>query len=290
MNLDHHDVLGAVPPRPPGRAPDTALDVPGRRHVPGSWSSHRCRDSWSRRDERRHRDERGCTISRRTSHRRPQVLPGNNTEGLARGRPLPIGCCASSRSSRGAGLHLLPQRGAEPRTRCDTPLVTSVPSPEDAAWGAFDELPDDRVPMVAAQWLVDGHDSDLLREVAAMSSREGHDARRLLRDVLESIGHPLEQGGAVEAVPWLGYWSRIGWAVHEMDRKFSPYAVAQIVLDAIEDVPDLWDPARGAELTELLRAWDNRSQDRDDVKTQLRAVLRSYSRDDVPPRRTPATT
>mgnify|MGYP001010692500 CR=1 FL=1 len=43
-------------------------------------------------------------------------------------------------------------------------------TPEQAAHGRV--IPDRDLPMVAAQWLVDGYDSPLLRELASLTSRQ----------------------------------------------------------------------------------------------------------------------
>jgi hypothetical protein len=103
--------------------------------------------------------------------------------------------------------------------------------------------------------------------------------------VLDSLGHSPIDGGSWDSSPWRGYWTSIGWAVREMDRKLSPYAAAQRVIDVVGDVPDLWEPGRGDQLFALLRAWDDQTRDRSEIAVELRNLLRSLHRDDVPPLR-----
>src|SRR5262245_39316003 len=129
-------------------------------------------------------------------------------------------------------------------TAADVPEI----SPEEASRGGAWYIRDDELPMLAAVWLARGYDSEELRELAGLTRQEAREAgRRRLPGVLASLGCPLR-----EEIPWLGYWSHITWARHEMDRLLTPYAAAQRVIEVAGDVPDLWVPAGGERLTSLL--------------------------------------
>jgi len=140
-------------------------------------------------------------------------------------------------------------------------------SPEDAAHGELGALSDEELPMLAAHWLVDGYDSDLLRTVAGMTNRERHEARRMMPEMLASIGYPLFLTESQwDQAEWRGYWSTIAWAVRQMDRKLTPYAAAQTVLEIVIDVPELWEPADGNHLRSLLHAWDETPGNRPEIR------------------------
>ena len=144
---------------------------------------------------------------------------------------------------------------------------------------------DEDLPMLAAVWLVQGYDSAELRELAAMTRKQARqDGRRLLADVLSSLGWPMRDWrNAADEVPWLGYWYRIEWAQVQMDRLISPYAAAQEVIDVASDVPDLWVPADGPGLAFLLAMWDEHPEDRLRINDQIRERVRSLREEDVPP-------
>jgi len=75
--------------------------------------------------------------------------------------------------------------------RCDDSLVTYDITPEQASHGRT--VAERELPMLAAQWLVDGYDSPLLRELASLAEREVLDARVSFGDVLAELGFPVRQ-------------------------------------------------------------------------------------------------
>ena len=157
-------------------------------------------------------------------------------------------------------------------------------SPEQASKsGGY--VRDEDLPMLAAEWLAQGYDSDELRELAGMTRQEAREGgRRRMADVLSSLGWPMRDWrNAAEEIPWLGYWSEIEWAQVQTDRLLSPYAAAQEVIDVAGDVPDLWIPAGGERLVSLLRHWDERPAERQRIDDQIRQHLRSLREEDVPP-------
>jgi hypothetical protein len=155
-------------------------------------------------------------------------------------------------------------------------------TPEQASHGRV--IPDADLPMLAAQWLVEGYDSPLLREMAGLSRRQSTEARQMFEAVLAELGHRV---GATDSpydeLPWRGYWEQIWWAVDQMDKTHSPYASAQRVVEVLSDVPDLWDPGRGEDLMRLLQRWDEQRDRRDDLTELIRANLYSLRESDVPP-------
>lgn len=158
-------------------------------------------------------------------------------------------------------------------------------TPEQISHGR--DLRDEDLPGLAAQWLVHGYDSPLLRELAGLTRREAMQARQLLPQVVAELGHPITANDFPhEYQPWRGHWEGIWWAVDHLDKTHSPYASAQYVLEILGDVPDLWEPGRGDELMQLLRDWDENRGDRPAVADRIRAHLRSLRETDVPPLRT----
>lgn len=140
--------------------------------------------------------------------------------------------------------------------------------------------------MLAAHWLVDGWDSGLLRDLAVMSRKNARaGARSRLPAVLASLGFELRPIATSpwEELPWRGYWGLIAWARDEMDRRLSPYAAAQRVLEVVGDVPELWEPGRGEALMSMLRAWDTQPDRRDALDEDIRSLLRSLDTEQVPP-------
>jgi hypothetical protein len=138
--------------------------------------------------------------------------------------------------------------------------------------------------MLAAQWLADGYDSPLLREIAGLSRREATEARQLFDAVLAELGHPVvATDSPYDDLPWRGYWDQIWWAVDQMDQTHTPYASAQRVLEVLSDVPDLWEPGRGQDLQSLLQQWDEQRGRRDELTERIRSHLRSLRESDVPP-------
>ncbi len=159
-------------------------------------------------------------------------------------------------------------------------------SPDEVTFGLLSGIPDDQLPMLAAEWLASGdYDSDLLREVAGMSRREGLDARRLFPELLASLGYEVrERDHPWDDSPWRGRWGRIAWCVAQMTAgRFAAYATAQMVLDVIGDVNELWEPGGGQYLKDLLARWDRDLHQRADVDRLLRAHLLSLRQGDVPP-------
>lgn len=157
-----------------------------------------------------------------------------------------------------------------------------TPTPEQVARGRV--IPDRDLPMVAAQWLVDGYDSPLLRELASLTSRQALAAEVRLGDVLAELGHaPRLVDVPYEQVAWRGQWEDIYWAVDRIDRTHRPYAAAQYVLEIIGDHEDLWGPGGGVDLTAMLRAWDDDAESRIVIDEQIRTHLRALREQDVPP-------
>lgn len=170
-------------------------------------------------------------------------------------------------------------------------------SPAQASLSGARRIRDEDLPMLAAVWLAQGHDSEELRELAGLSRQDGRrEGRLLLPGVLASLGWPLrvqddarewpawlEEDDAREELPWLGYWSRIEWARDEMDRLLAPYAAAQVVIEVAGDEPDLWVPVGADLLISLLRDWDDHRAERQRIDDQIRGHLRSLRAEDVPP-------
>lgn len=61
-------------------------------------------------------------------------------------------------------------------------------TPEQASHGRT--IPDRDLPMVAAQWLVDGYDSPLLRELASLTSRQALEGERYDEIRAAALGLP----------------------------------------------------------------------------------------------------
>src|SRR4051812_1570778 len=99
-------------------------------------------------------------------------------------------------------------------------------TPEEVSRGWGSTVRDDDLPMLAAQWLAEGWDSDELRELAALSSADAKsDAHRLLPAVLASLGFDEQRPlSPWEDMHWRGYWGQVAWARDEMDRLLTPYA------------------------------------------------------------------
>lgn len=154
--------------------------------------------------------------------------------------------------------------------------------PEQASHGRV--IPDRDLPMLAAQWLVDGYNSPLLREMASLTPKQALEGQFRLADVLAELGHPLrEVDSPYEQLPWRGQWEGIWWAVDRMDRTHRPYASAQYVLEIVGDHEDLWGPGGGESLMAMLRTWDENPGQRSAIDEQIRAHLRGLREDDVPP-------
>lgn len=155
-------------------------------------------------------------------------------------------------------------------------------TPEQASHGKV--IPDADLPMLAADWLVEGYDSPLLRELAGLSRRQSTEARQMFEAVLAELGHSVVPiNSPYDELPWRGYWDEIWWAVDQMDRTYIPYVSAQRVVEVLSDVPDLWGPGRGEDLMSLLRQWDEQRNGRDDLSELIRAHLHSLRESDVPP-------
>ncbi|CAN5268642.1 hypothetical protein BH09ACT11_BH09ACT11_13010 [soil metagenome] len=160
-------------------------------------------------------------------------------------------------------------------------MADDLITPEQMSHGRV--VRDDDLPGLAAQWLVEGYDSPLLRELAGLTRREAMQARQLLPQVVAELGHPITANDfPYEGLPWRGYWEGIWWAVDQMDKTHSPYASAQHVLEILGDLPDLWEPGRGEELMKLLRDWDATRGDRPAIADRIRVHLRSLRETDVP--------
>jgi hypothetical protein len=157
-------------------------------------------------------------------------------------------------------------------------------TPEQARRGRL--VPDAALPMLAAQWLVEGYDSEGLRELAGLTRRDAVDARRMFSDVLGELGYPIPRTNSPwEDLPWRGHWDDIWWLVEQVDRTHTPYAAAQRVLEILSDVPELWEPGRGDRLQELVGGWRDWPDDRERLDAEIRTQLRSLAEDDVPPLR-----
>lgn len=157
------------------------------------------------------------------------------------------------------------------------------PTPEEAAQTALRDHADVDLPHLAAKWLADGFDSKALRNLAAIGPGGEAEARRLLPTALVSIGFPVvPTDWPDEEGPWRGFGSRIAWAIREMDAKLSPYAAAQCVLEALEELPGLSESVNGADLERLLRDWDASVEQRSALDDRIRRHLRAIRAKDVP--------
>lgn len=155
-------------------------------------------------------------------------------------------------------------------------------TPERASHGRV--IPDRELPVVAAQWLVDGYDSPLLRELASLTSRQALEGEVRLADVLAELGYPIRGvASPYEQLPWRGEWEGIWWAVDRMDRTHRPYASTQCVLEIVGDHENLWEPGGGEALMAMLRTWDEDPDQRSAIDEQGRVHLRGLREDDVPP-------
>jgi len=85
-------------------------------------------------------------------------------------------------------------------------------------------VPDEELPMLAASWLVQGYEGAPLQVLAGMSATEARtEARRLLPQVLQSLGYPeRSEDQPWDGRPWRGYWNEIEWAVSQVDSRFRP--------------------------------------------------------------------
>ncbi|RYF56382.1 MAG: hypothetical protein EOO27_18550 [Comamonadaceae bacterium] len=155
-------------------------------------------------------------------------------------------------------------------------------TPEQASHGRT--TPDRDLPMLAAQWLVDGYDSPLLRELASLTSKQVLEGQVRLADVLAELGHPIRDvHSPYEQLPWRAQWEGIWWAVDHMDRTHRPYAAAQYVLEIVGDHEDLWEPGGGERLMAMLKAWDDHPDQRSEIDKQVRRHVRGLREEDVPP-------
>ncbi|CAN5402227.1 hypothetical protein BH10ACT8_BH10ACT8_23110 [soil metagenome] len=151
--------------------------------------------------------------------------------------------------------------------------------PAEAGRGRL--LPDRDLSMLAAEWLAAGYDSPALVELASLHPADLGEARSLFEATLTELGHPR---ALTDEDSWRGHWGFIDWARNQMDLTHSPYAAAQRVLEVIGDVDGLWEPGKGAELTALLNQWDSHPPDRPALNDKIRAHLRAFKPEDLPPR------
>jgi hypothetical protein len=149
-------------------------------------------------------------------------------------------------------------------------------TPEQASQGQL--LPDRELVMLGAHWLAAGYESAALLELASLGRADLSEARALFEAALTELGHPR----AMREHAWHGHWGFIDWARSQVDRTHSPYAAAQRVLEVIGDVPGLWEPGRGPELTSLLSQWDANVDDRLAIDDEIRAHLWSLRADECP--------
>ncbi|VXC23210.1 hypothetical protein [Aeromicrobium sp. 9AM] len=155
-------------------------------------------------------------------------------------------------------------------------------TPAQAAAGR--PVADRDLPMLAAQWLAEGWDGPALRDLAGLTHYQLNDAGGLLGRALVELGFPqAESDFPWDDAPWRGYWGTIWWSVNQIDKKLSPYAAAQQVVEIVGDVPDLWEPGHGEVLVRLLEQWRDHPDDRVELADRIRGVLGSLSEDDVPP-------
>lgn len=144
------------------------------------------------------------------------------------------------------------------------------PAPEEASRGGADQLRDEQLPLLAAEWLARGYDSSELVQLATMTSTEARsEARRLLPEVIASLGlrFVVADLGA-RSDPDALLRSSVAWAVGAMEDLFTPYAAAHMVLVAIEDEASLQQPAEP--LWELVRAYEaSPRSDRADVQRRI---------------------
>lgn len=157
-------------------------------------------------------------------------------------------------------------------------------TPEEASRGRV--VADAELPMLAAQWLVEGFDSPLLRELAGLSRRQSSEAREMFEAVLAELGFPVVKiESPYEQLPWRGCWDQVRWAVDQVGTTHTAYASAQRVLEVLSDVPGLWGPGHGTELLALLQQWDEHRDQRSHLSELIRTHLYSLRESDVPPLR-----
>lgn len=130
------------------------------------------------------------------------------------------------------------------------------PDPEEASRGGAEPLRDEQLPLLAAEWLARGFDSSELVQLAAMTSTEARtDARRLLPEVVESLGLRYVAADLwARPDPEARLRSSVAWAVGAMEKAFTPYSAAQKVLEAVEDEVSLQEPTEP--LWALVRSYD----------------------------------
>lgn len=135
--------------------------------------------------------------------------------------------------------------------------------------------------MIAAEWLVQGWDSDALVELAGLSRSEAQmEARRLLPSVLESLGFDTALMD-LPPPPACRYAERVCWAVRAMNGPFTPYSAAEKILEMVEDRPGVFDGQSGlAELRTLVNAYtsavgEQRRSAQDSIREHLYAVATS---------------
>lgn len=155
------------------------------------------------------------------------------------------------------------------------PGVVPYVSPLQASVGDCDAVPDADLPMLAAQWLVEGWDSEELVELAGLTRAESvPHARHLLSQVLLSLGlsDPLAVDPELHR-PWRGRWNDIAWVQEHLGTLLAPYAAAQRILEITETSSELQTAARAGLLGELLTRWDEHASRRSQTSRDIRVIL-----------------
>lgn len=135
-------------------------------------------------------------------------------------------------------------------------------------------MPDSDLPLLAARWLTEGWESELLVELAGMARSEAHlDAHRLLPLVLSSLG--FDASAEFRSTGLGRYTALVGWAVRAMDGPFIPYSAAQKVLEAVDDDPAAFEGVPGVEkLGDAVRYYEAASaKDQPKANDRLRKLL-----------------
>ncbi len=142
--------------------------------------------------------------------------------------------------------------------------VDPAPSPQAvAAWLVLGTLRVERVPWWAAQWLVDGHDGQILREVAGLDGRDPLAVTDRLVAALAEIGVPLPASVAAAAAVAFRDLARMClsgragelWVAQQVEEviRRSDYdaAVPDLPLGRLHGVQDAWEAGWGPSVEEL---------------------------------------
>lgn len=142
--------------------------------------------------------------------------------------------------------------------------VEAVPSPDIVAvWLVLGLVASERVPWWAAQWLADGHDGPVLRELAGLNGRDPLDVNDLLPAAMNEKGIDLPTTTTAAASEELRHAAELHlfgqasarWVAQHVERIVSRASYADEVLDLplgrLYSVEDEWDGGWGRTVEEL---------------------------------------